>query len=175
MSLLFMTLIVVGGLALVVELINLFGRDFFNGGRAQEQLKESIRRTQSELRAADKKLESMRATRRSAVMDFEQAVSKVNDLERTLRRAPDLPPVLIHTVGGSGSGMRYRATITKTLNDANDESQAILWKHRSFVEVTAASPVEALEATRRQFPDSHGYTLGSFTPVGASAAVESAA
>ena len=35
---------------------------FFNGGRAQEQLKESIRKTQSEIRAADKKLDSMRAT-----------------------------------------------------------------------------------------------------------------
>lgn len=174
MSLLFMTLIVVGGLALVVELLNLFGKDFFNGGRAQEQIRESIRRTQSELRAADKKLDSLRATRRSAVLELEQTVAKIEDMEKSLKRPSDLPPVLIHTVGGSGSGTRYRASISKTLGDDADENQTILWKHPAFIEVTAAGPAEAQEATRRQFPDSHGYVIGPFTPFGESATVSAA-
>lgn len=174
MSILFMTLVVVGGLALVVELLNIFAKDFFLGGQAQEKIKESIRRTQSELRAADKKLGSMRTTRRSAILDLESAVSKAESLEKDLKRAPDVPPVLIHTVGGSGFGTRYRARISKTLPDDADENQALIWKYRAFVEVTAAAPAEAYDASRRQFPESHGYVIGSFTPVGAPA-VESAA
>ncbi len=170
-----MTLILVGGLALVIELLNIFGKDFFNGGRAQEQIKESIRKTQSELRAADKKLDSLRTSRRSVVMDLERAMSKVEDLEKSLRRTPDLPPVLIHTVAGSGFGNRYRATITKALANEADESQVLLWKFPSLVEVSAASgPEEAATAARRQFPESQGYALGSFSSVGA-AQVESAA
>ena len=92
MSLLFMTLVGVGGLALVVELLNIFGREFFNGGRAQEQLKESIRKTQSELRAADKKLDSLRNTRRTVGNDLEKTLAKVEELERAVRRPSEAPP-----------------------------------------------------------------------------------
>ena len=170
-----MTLVLVGGLALVVELLNIFGKDFFNGGHAQEQIKESIRKTQSELRAADKKLDALRTSRRSVVMDLERAMSKVENLEKSLKSAPDLPPALVHTVAGAGFGNRYRATITKTLAADADESQLLLWKYPSFVEVASASgPEEAAAAARRQFPDTHGYALGSFSAVGP-ARVESAA
>lgn len=171
-----MTLTVVGGFALLVEVLNIFAKDFFGGGRAQEKIRESIRKTQSELRAADKKLDSMRATRRAVVMELENAASKLEELERSLRRPSDAPPVLIHTVGssGSGSGTRYRATITKTLTEDADENQILLWKQNALVEAAAASPDEAREATRRQFPESHGYAIGPFTAVG-TPAVESAA
>ena len=170
-----MTLVGVGGLALVVELLNIFGREFFNGGRAQEQLKESIRKTQSELRAADKKLDSLRNTRRTVGNDLEKTLAKVEELERAVRRPSEAPPVLVHNVAGTGFGNRYRATITKTLAEDADENQVLLWKHQSVVDVAAAaSPEEAADAARRQFPDTHGYTLGPFTAVGASR-VESAA
>ena len=170
-----MTLVAVGGLALVVELLNIFGKEFFNGGRAQEQLKESIRKTQSEIRAADKKLDSMRATRRTAARDLEKVMAKIEDLEKAMRRPSDAPPLLVHSVSGPGFGNRYRATITKTLPGDADEHQVLLWKQQNVVDVAGApSPEEAAEAARRQFPESHGYAFGPFNSVGASR-VESAA
>jgi hypothetical protein len=174
MSLLFMLLIMVGGLAVTVELLNLFARDFFGGGRAQEAIKESIRKTQAELRTADKKLDAMRATRRGVVAELDRATNKIEDIDKSLRRAPEVPPALIHTVGtATAFGTRYRAKITKTLAGDADESQALLWKHDSFVEVVAATPDEARDSARRQFPDAHGYVIGPFAVTGSS--VESAA
>lgn len=174
MSLLLMVLALVGGLAVLVEAFNLLGRDIFFGGRAQEAIKESIRKTQSELRAADKKLDSLRATRRGVVAELERTTQKIEDIEKELRRTPDVPPALIHSVATTGFGGRYRATLSKTLPPEADENQVLLWKHNAFVEVAAAGPEEAYDAARRQFPESHGYAIGRFTPVDKSS-VESAA
>jgi len=175
MSFLLMVLILVGGLAVIVEVLNLFARDFFGGGRAQDAIKESIRKTQSELRAADKKLDSLRTSRRGVLTEFERAANKIEELEKQSRRAPDVPPALIHTLASaSGFGTRYRAKLTKTLPDDADENQLLLWKHEAFLEVTADGPDEALSAARRQFPEAHGYGIGPFAPV-TSTSVESAA
>jgi hypothetical protein len=174
MSLLLTVLMAVGGLAVIVEVLNLVARDFFGGGRAQETIKESIRKTQSEIRAADKKLDSLRTTRRGVLTEFERAANKIEELEKQMRRAPDVPPALIHTLASTaGSGTRYRAKITKTLPADADEHQTLLWKHESFLDVTAAGPDDARDAARRQFPEGHGYTIGPFAPV--SSSVESAA
>jgi hypothetical protein len=174
MSLLLMVLGLVGGLAVAVELLNLFAREFFGGGRAQEAIKESIRKTQSELRAADKKLDALRATRRTVASELERAAHKIEEMEREMRRTPDVPPALIHSVATAGSGGRYRAPLSKTLPAEADENQTLLWKNQAFVEVLAAGPEEALDAAKRQFPESHGYAIGAFIPV-SSPSVESAA
>lgn len=175
MSLLFLVLILVGGLAVVVELFNFFAKDLFFGGRATEAIKESIRKTQSELRAADKKLDSLRTSRRGVVAEFERATSKVEDLDKELRRTPDVPPALVHMLASTtGFGSRYRASITKTLPPDADENQVLLWKYAAFVDVTADGADEASATARRQFPESHGYNIGPFAPV-VTPSVESAA
>jgi len=167
LSLLITLVGVVGALALLAELVLILGRDILSGGRETETLKESIRKTQSELRAADKKLDALRANRRGAVKELESAVAKLEELDGQSRRPPDSPPTLVYVVGQPGAfGRRFRAKITKTFYNEADEHQALLWKHESVVEIISDSADMARSETLRQFPEANGYTLAPFIEVG---------
>jgi hypothetical protein len=154
----------VGALALVAELILIIGREFLSGGQQVAALKESIRKTQSELRAADKKLDSLRTNRRGAAKELEAAIAKLEEIEQQSRRAPESPPVLLYLLGQPGDfGRRFRAKITKTVPAEADEGQALLWKHESLVEIVTDTADEARREALRHFPEANGYALGPFT------------
>jgi hypothetical protein len=154
-------------LALVIEIVLMLGRDILSGKHETEALKESIRKTQAELRGADKKLDALNATRRGAIKDAEASLAKIEDLQLA-RRAPEVPPVLIFVVGLPGAFRRFRGKITKTLPTSSaeaDETQTLIWKHECIVEVNADNIDLARRDALRQFPEHNGYALGPLSEI----------
>ena len=168
MSILILLVGLVGGLALLIEIALLVFRDTLNGGQQIETLKEAIRKTQSELRAADKKLDALRTNRRGAVKELEAGMAKLEELDQESRRAPDKPPVLVYVVGQPGAfGRRFRAKITKKppASSEIDENQTLLWRHESVVEIISDNPDTARRDMLRQFAEPNGYSVGPVTEV----------
>lgn len=161
---------VLAAFATAVEVLNLVAPDFLAGLHREAALKESIAKTQVEIAESEKRLHSLRAGLRNAHLDVHRAADGLEKLDEKFAERRRVDPILVYPIASTNkTSGRYRAPLSKVLPPEPEESQTLIWAKTAFVEVEANGPEEAHRIALRQFPAQHGYVIGAFQDVTATA------
>lgn len=154
---------VVAGAALLCEVAIYMGSELFGTAHREATLKEEISKLHHDLTQGEKKIESMKASTRTAGADFDAARQEIARLEHELLKRKTVPPVFVYRVGPpSPTQLRYRAPLTKRLPPEPEPHQALIWKTPCLVETWAHTPRQASQQAVQQFRTELGYAVGGF-------------
>jgi len=149
--------------AIAIEVVNFVAPDLLAGLNRESALKEGIARGQAELAESEKRIQALRTSLRNAQIEINRAANGIEKLDAEFQSKRKVDPVLVYAIRTSSQATHaYRASLGKTLPDEPEESQALMWSGKVFVEVEATSESEARAVAHRQFPFQHGYVVGEF-------------
>ena len=148
---------------LAAELLLFFGRDTLLGTRRRAALEAALRQSYADLQEAKKRIDAARAGLLQAIEHAEGERARRADADRAFKQSQKILPNLIHTLGESGTGTRFRAPLAKQLPANPEPSQELVWSCRNFIEVWAGDTETARQTAARQFSATHHYSVGEFT------------
>ena len=146
-----------------VELLLLFGKDRLLGTRRRTALETALRQSYADLQEAKKQIDAARAALLQAIENADGERSRRLEADRAFKRSQKILPNLIHTLGDSGTGTRFRAPLSRQLPPKPEPSQELVWSCKNFVEVWAGDAETARRTAVRQFSTTHHYEIGEFT------------
>lgn len=150
-------------MGLVLEVVNLLAREFLSGVRREDALREDLRKLQTDLAEAAKKIAGQKNDLRKGLGDLDNAKTACLDVEKEMSKRQRVDPVMVYLLGPeTGVGFRFRAPLTKILAEGADAFQKKLWGRANFVEVWIASEEKARSIAEDQFPAKQGYKVGPF-------------
>jgi hypothetical protein len=153
--------------AAALEATLLVASDILFGAGRTKALEAEIRQTQEDLKEAAKRLE--------AHNEGERLLASMSEIDKQVAQTMRVRPVLIHTAGQGGTGMRFRASVSKQLPPEPEPKQKLIWDHDNYVEVWTDNVDTARQVAVRQFAPEAGYTVGEFTMIAPPLAPEAAA
>ena len=148
------------GLAVALEILLNFGREFLLGTRRQAALDAQIQQAQADLRVSQQRIEERRKALRAAADDADHQRAALKAADQAFAESQKVTQSLVHVVGQPLSGTRFRAPITKDLPPTPDRSQKMIWSCNNFIEVWAADIDEAKALLAKQFQEKQGYKVG---------------
>lgn len=149
-------------LAVALELFLFVGKDSLLKTRRRGALEASLRQTHDDLKEAQKRVEARRAALLAAVDQAERQRAELAEADKAFARTQKTPATLVHTIGEPGSGIRFRAALSKQLTETAEQSSKLIWDCTNFVDVWATSIEIARDLAAAQFPSKNDYRLGEF-------------
>lgn len=161
--------------AAALEATLLVASDILFGAGRTKALEAEIRQTQEDLKEAAKRLKDRSSRLHEAHHDGERLLASMNEIEKQASQTLRVRPVLVHTAGQGGTGMRFRASVSKQLPPEPEPKQKLIWDHDNYVEVWTDNADAARQVAVRQFAPEAGYTVGEFAMIAPPLAPETAA
>lgn len=146
--------------AVALELFLLLGKDALLKTRRRDALEASLRQTYTDLKEARQRIEARRTALLAAVDDAERQRGELAEADKAFARSQKTSPTLVHSVGEHGTGVRFRAAISKHLEATAEPSLKLIWGCQNFVDVWASDIDAARAVAAAQLPAKHGYVVG---------------
>jgi septal ring factor EnvC (AmiA/AmiB activator) len=149
-------------IAVALELFLFIGKDAVLKSRRREGLEESLRQAHADLKEARQRIEARRAALLAAVDAADRQRTELAETDKAFARSQKTSPTLVHTIGEPGTGIRFRATISKRLAPAAEPSLKLIWDCQNYIDVWASEIEAAKNLAAAQFPSKHDYSIGEF-------------
>lgn len=160
-----MILSVLFALAVAAELFLFVGKDYLLNKRRHMAIEASVRQVYVDLKESETRIEARRAALLAAVNAADARLANMIEADKSFATSHKVMPVLVHTVGDVGAGLRFRASLSKELPATPEASQQLIWRCKNLVEVWAADIGSARDLASKQFRDGQGYDIGEFIAV----------
>jgi cellobiose-specific phosphotransferase system component IIA len=151
--------------AAALEATLLVASDILFGAGRTKTLEAEIRQVQEDLKEAAKRIKDRSSRLQEAHNEGQRLLASMNEIDKQTSQTQRVRPVLVHTAGQGGTGMRFRAPVSKQLPGEPDPKQKLIWDHDNYVEVWTDNADNARQVALRQFAPEAGYTVGEFAMI----------